>query len=112
MAYIIEAGCAVFFQKEKENVNTIKKLVLAPIAMLALATTAAHASSADITRWENLNEKCVYSIKLSDEERELLCATADRLREKLLAQGYCTYGHGEVGRSSRDKKHCYARVTK
>jgi hypothetical protein len=35
------------------------------------------------------------------------CAAVDVLVKKLNAQGYCIYGHGVVGRSSKDKKHCY-----
>jgi len=34
-------------------------------------------------------------------------ADADRLEKKLTAQGFCVYGKGGVGRSSKDGKHCY-----
>jgi len=85
---------------------------LAFAAALTLTCSAVHAAPSDITRWENLNWMCVYSIKLSDEQREQTCAAADKLAEKLEARGYCIYGHGVVGVSSKDKKHCYERKGK
>jgi len=38
-------------------------------------------------------------------ETKTNCDTADRLRKKLKAQGFCTYGKGGVGRAG--KHHCY-----
>ena len=40
-------------------------------------------------------------------ETKTKCDIADRLRNKLKAQGFCTYAKGGVGRPSTDGEHCY-----
>jgi hypothetical protein len=63
----------------------------------------------DIGNFERLHNQCNYydPSERSEEETAKICAAADVVKEKLKAKGYCVYGHGEVGRSSKDKKHCY-----
>jgi hypothetical protein len=87
-------------------------------ATLLLASTSAFAATAkpqdfpDIRKWEKLHWLCVYSVfpdEKDDDAREktrsTMCATADKLEKKLTARGYCTYGHGVVGRTG--KKYFY-----
>jgi hypothetical protein len=77
--------------------------------MLAPAQ-AAPKLPADVAQWYPLNEQCRYgSPDRPEDETVKICAKADELAAKLEKQGYCMYGHGVVGVSSKDKKHCYER---
>lgn len=80
-------------------------------AILLILTVPAFAASKkdmkDIRDWEGLNGQCVYGKPLDHPVTIKACAAADKLKKKLTARGYCTYGHGVVGRSSKDGKHCY-----
>jgi hypothetical protein len=87
-------------------------------ATLLLASTSAFAATAkpqdfpDIRKWEKLHWLCVYSVfpdEKADDAREKtrskMCDAADKSEKKLTARGYCTYGHGVVGRTG--KKYFY-----
>ena len=70
--------------------------------LLVLATPAFAVDRAAILKFEDLNGQCVYG-----KGEAKTCAAAEKLGKKLKAGGYCIYGHGVVGRASRDGKHCY-----
>jgi hypothetical protein len=83
----------------------MKIILLAAVVLLAISASV-HAGTAlpDIlTHWYTLNEEC-----RSPEPGEA-CAARDKLSAKLVARGYCIYGHGVLGRYSKDKRHCYER---
>lgn len=77
------------------------KHIIAIVALLAAVAPTA-ALDADARRWEQLNEICVYG-----SGQPQICASADKLRQRLLARGYCTYGHGVVGRAGKGGR-CFA----
>ena len=71
-----------------------------------------------IDNWVTLHHQCAYGPPdQSEKETDKICAAADVVEKRLKAWGYCLLyegldvgqigGHGEVGRSSKDKKHCY-----
>jgi hypothetical protein len=92
----------------------MKKLLASGVALAALSGAANAAPKLPmlptIEQWIEANHQCYYgSPDRTEEETQPFCDTADALKKKLEARGYCTYGHGAVGVFSKDKKHCYAR---
>ena len=83
----------------------MKSLIAA--AMLLALTFPAHAAKADpkdfslIDKWRDNFWVCRNTVE------DKACAEEKRLQKKLNAKWYCTYGRGNVGRLSRDHKHCY-----
>lgn len=63
-----------------------------------------------------MHGKCAYAA-LPEEELDKICKRDEALRRKLEAKGYCTYGHGVVGKtgglekeiqkSQPGRRHCY-----
>ena len=79
------------------------KTCLAAKALKKKLTYAAKANPrdfSDIRKWKDLNEECTYG-KPTQEG----CDAAEALGKKLVARGYCLYGHGDVGKASGE--HCY-----
>ena len=79
-----------------------------PILSLSPAHAAKLRSLRDVPQihaWQDAYGVCVYS---TDEPKVAkACPAFDRLKKKMEAKGYCMVGHAEVGRASKDKKHCY-----
>jgi hypothetical protein len=86
----------------------MKTLLLAAVALIAISVPA-HAGTLpdDVSRWYALNEIC-RSAGTSD-EIDKACDLTRRLSKDLVARGYCIYGHGVIGRYSKNKRHCYER---
>jgi hypothetical protein len=91
----------------------MKKLLLTGTVACALMTTTASAAviaekdKKDALHLEELHGQCVYGKAEDHPDTIKACAAADKLKKKLDARGYCFYGHGTVGRFSKNKKHCY-----
>jgi hypothetical protein len=83
------------------------KLILTTTALLSLATPAFAAIQRDIAKWEQLHETCVYGLPAKHPDQDKICAQAAVLEKRLKVHGYCTYGHGVVGRSGSDGKICH-----
>jgi hypothetical protein len=81
------------------------------LAMLSAAQAAPKLPMLPIVeQWYKAHQQCYYgSPDRSEEETKPFCDADEALTKKLEALGYCTYGHGDVGVFSKDKKHCYAR---
>jgi hypothetical protein len=97
-------------EEKDTQMNILKSVAVAAlsVAMLALAQAAPATLQQDIANFEMLNHQCFYGPPdQPEEDMNKACAAVDVLVKKLNAQGYCIYGHGVVGRSSKDKKHCY-----
>ena len=71
-------------------------------SVAAFAATAPPKDRALIRQFEDAYEKCQYVLEHGD-----ACEVAGKLGKKLDPRKYCVYGHGVVGKASRDGKHCY-----
>jgi hypothetical protein len=56
----------------------------------------------DIIKWTKLNGECTYG-----QPKQQTCDAADALGKKLIARGYCLYGHGTVGKTGERVKSEY-----
>ena len=86
----------------------MKTLTALTVLILSLSPAAKLRSLRDVPQihaWQDAYGVCVYS---TDEPKVAkACPAFDRLKKKMEAKGYCMVGHAEVGRASKDKKHCY-----
>jgi hypothetical protein len=86
----------------------MKNLIIALLLLAATPALAAYKPTAaqwkGICTWEAEAQNCRYG---SSESVKKSCAAADKLEKRLKAQGFCTYGHGVVGRASKRRDHCY-----
>jgi hypothetical protein len=69
--------------------------------------TATPAQWKDIRTMSNAFLRCDNSEEYDPEIRKA-CNLSRKLQDKLVKQGFCTYGHILVGRPSKDGKDCYA----
>jgi hypothetical protein len=93
------------------------KTIITAAALIALAIPA-HASEfrESDRKWQSTADKWVDAWdpchKWSGEEEtraqhEKACRTLKTTEKKLIANGYCVFANGGVGRPSRNRKHCY-----
>ena len=86
----------------------MKHLIIALSLLTATPALAAYKPTSaqwrDIRTWEAEAGNCRYG---SSESVKKSCTAADRLEKRLKAQGFCTYGHGVVGKASKRGDHCY-----
>jgi hypothetical protein len=93
----------------KQIITVAALLIIATGLMLTTLAARAVAATPDIDKWETLNWQCVYSVKMMAEEIQKACTDAEVLAKKLMARGFCMYGHGVIGIASKNRKHCYER---
>lgn len=82
-------------------------VAIAIVIAVSPAAAAPATVQQDIAEFEFLYNKCGTPLDQLARDTNERCAAAYVLRKKLLAQGYCIFDYGVVGRFSKDKKHCY-----
>ena len=86
----------------------MKHLIIALSLLVATPALAAYKPTA--AQWKAIRTleaeigDCRYG---SSESVKKSCAAANKLEKRLKSQGFCTYGHGVVGKASKRGDHCY-----
>jgi hypothetical protein len=97
-AFLVQSRCTVLNMRSR-SYKTVYQLIGD-----GLLITNVDVLPSNIAHWYTLNEIC-----RSGTDMDEVCVARDKLSEKLVAQGYCIYGHGVIGVYSKDKSHCYER---
>ena len=82
--------------------------LLLALASPAFAAKAKPQDFPDIRKWEDLHGTCYYGDP-AQHDMTKICRAEEALGKKLVARGYCLYGHGVVGKTGGRVKSEYGK---